>query len=253
MRSSDERTKRMITRDVARESFLYTIHKDFRFVLEDLESSVFPLVDLVGPSLDIARSMSDFDVVEQLSEMAKSSEVEFQCASETFLGDPGEHAILRRALLLWGRKHRLVDVWLIREALSTLERWKRIGVNNDWAYSLSPKTFYKNREGLWPFTFEPWNPQLEVERSYKARVKEAFEDSLRSYLLEMRSKSQRFKAAKKNESDHFRWLIKYQICGMTYAEICKEYRQGKELARISEAIKPLARLIGLTLRSSLNF
>ncbi len=239
--------ERKITRDLAREMFLREVKKLAPFVLDDLEKKVLPLCFAFDKPLDVPQSFSGIGLPNSLSDIAKQYSFDFENLLKNSPIERYASINFQKALIDWACDYNLIDSWIFREALSTLEKWKRNGVADDWSYSLEPKKSYKNGFGLMNFSFEPYIPHLETWRSYRNRSENAFKNSLKNYRDEVESEKLDFQAYQTNKDTHFEWLIKHQICKMKYEDICAEYSEGKELARISEAIKPLARLIGLTL------
>lgn len=244
------KNERKVTRDLAREMFLKEVKRLTPVILEDLEKNVLPLCLSFDTPLDISYSFSGIRLPDSLSDVAKQYSFDFENLLKTTPIERHAGINFQKALIEWANQYSLIDGWLFREALNTLEKWKKFKADKDWSYSLEPKRALKDSD-LMNFDFEPYNPQTETWRSYRNRAEDAFENFLENYREEIESEKLDFRAFQKNEKTHFEWLIKYQILGMKYREICAEYSQGKDEARISEAITPLARLIGLTLRSEI--
>lgn len=243
--------ERKNTRDLARETFLQEIKRFTPFVLDDLEKNVLTEYPSVENETDFSYSMSSSYLPDSLSERAKQNCFNFESDYRSL---PVErHASIRfqKTLVEWACQYNLIDAWLFREALCTLKRWKRVGFDADWNYSLEPKKSYKNGFGLVNFDFEPYKPELETWRSYRNRAGNSFNNFLKNYRQGIENEKLDFQAFQKNAETHYKWLIEYQIRGWNYEEICLE-NGINELARISEAIKPLAHLMDLTLKNDLN-
>ncbi len=162
------------------------------------------------------------------------------------------HPTLRfeTALCEWGKANNLTDVWLLSEALATLDQWQRFGVTDDWTYS-SPAVEMYDMDEAFSFTFDPWDMKEDTWSSYKAKATSAFTawlDDYKERTLELRRVEP--KAFNKREPQHFVWLVEWQVNELTQDEIASKYQdeEGFAMSSVSEAITKTAALVGLTLR-----
>jgi hypothetical protein len=110
-----------------------------------------------------------------------------------------------------------------------------------------------------PFFKSPAKFKQEVEDRFKALGGPAIRGARKALKFQLGEYREQVAKARRDlnleappvrwAEDHFRWLIKYQVppC-MKYREIAKEIRKNDKT--VSEGIQDVARLLGLTLRSS---
>ena len=95
----------------------------------------------------------------------------------------------------------------------------------------------------------PWDPFQERWSQAEARIKQEFEAELAEYRQRVEELAERrgSKAPRKRTpAEHFRWLVQYQIDGLSYAKIAEEH--GKRRTTVSEGVQSAAALIELSLR-----
>lgn len=158
----------------------------------------------------------------------------------------------------WGRTWHLSDRWLLAIARETLQARREIESYRDrreWIFpgwsviapdwpdlGWDPDADTRTLEGA------PggagWDPTIETLEAFHARVERYI---LRIQQLTADAGFER--VPEKKTTKHFDWLVQFQVCGYTHADIAEACGpEGVEVARIGEAITPLARSIGLTLR-----
>lgn len=161
---------------------------------------------------------------------------------------------LSEALQRWGAKHNLYDRWILEVAIATVQDWSRMVLapgaepgHREW--KLPSIAFYVPP----PFQFESWDPTSELWTGYRERLLKA----LRIYERQVKAKYPNWKKSAVRELDHFDWLVRYQVLGMSFLQISKlpEYKQfypdtaaDAPKKRIQAGVKDKAKRIGLTLR-----
>lgn len=94
------------------------------------------------------------------------------------------------------------------------------------------------------------DPLQETWSQAKARIREAFEAKLVDFRREVEAMAESLGAKvplKRSSRDHFRWLVSYQIDGLSYKKIAT--KDGKDRKTVSEGIESAAELIELRLRA----
>jgi hypothetical protein len=248
------------SRDSARIEFFRAIKDRAPDVLSSLKSDVLSLyIATVSPE-PVSEHVIVFDLAmlpETLAEMASRDMAGNDELEKEHLGlfpplyQP--HARFELALCKWGKGYHLTDEWIFSEALKTLNLWYHSRNVDDWACeseAYAPDVEMYDHEQAFKFTFDPWDAAIDTQAAYKKKIGEAFKDRLKDYCERMKESRGKGKAYDNRNEDHFRWLVEHQINGRRYEEIAQSEQDesGMDFRRISEAITPLAKMLGLTLR-----
>jgi hypothetical protein len=255
--------KRIVSsRDSARAKFFRAIKRRAPAVLSSLKSDVLPLYTATVSPEPISEYIIAFDLAmlpENLAEMASRDMVGNEKLEKEHLGffPPLYQANARFELALckWGKCYHLTDEWIFSEALKTLNLWYYDRNADSWACeseAYAPDVEMYDHEQAFNFTFDPWDAAIDTQASYKKKVSEEFTARLKDYCERMKESHGKGKAYDSRSHKHFRWLVEHQINGRRYEEIAQSEQDenGMDFRRISEAINPLAKMLGLTLRSA---
>lgn len=234
------------TKDKARKQFFKAIKTHAPEVLASLEADVLPAYEDWLKIANLNYGLASMATLpEILSEYARSN---------ASFGD--NQISFESKIIAWAQNYRLTDSWCIHESLSTLNLWhEQPQRRGDWSYSTRRRML--DLEGSFHFEFPPYNSSIETLRSYKNRIKVAFEGWLEEYIANYNDSLEKthnkdYRAHKPQHEDHFAWLVEHQIKGLRYEEIANKHpsKDNINLSSISEAITRLARLIGLSLRAT---
>lgn len=231
-------------------------------MLSSLKSDVLPLYIATVPPEPISEHVIVFDLAmlpENLAEMASRDMIGNESLEKEHLNlfppmyQP--HARFELALCKWGKGYHLTDEWIFSEALKTLNLWYYSRNAAKWACeseAYAPDVEMYDHEQAFNFTFYPWDAAIDTRASYKEKVSQAFTSKLEDYCKRMKESHGKGKAYNSRTSKHFLWLVEHQINGRRYEEIAQSEQDesGIDFRRISEAINPLAKMLGLTLRSA---
>ena len=125
-------------------------------------------------------------------------------------------------LAAWAARRRVTDDWVLRNIRSNWEFWRE-----------EPDTVGRWRvhvpQAFWVPMFT-WEPDRETFDQYSARVKNS------PGLMRTPEKAE----------NHFEWLAKYQVGGVSVSELAAHAEVNLET--VSEALGSTARLVGVTLR-----
>lgn len=213
-------------------------------VLEDLRQSVLPEWQ---------------SLLRQLAETG-ARQLDADHASETRASIAGrpelsmEQETIAQSLQSWGKRHNLSDRWIIKTALSTLQHWNRIvpvrpNQPHRLEWKLPPVTYYSPLQAQ-PFTFEGWDPGSHPWKDYSQRLLE----ELKQYRIGVEKTLEGWKKPRKLELDHFDWLVRYQVLGLSYLKISRFHNLENDLdpesgkKRVKAGIRDKAERIDLTLR-----
>lgn len=250
------------SRDSARIEFFRAIKRRAPAVLLSLKSDVLPLYIATVPPEPTSEYVIVFDLdmlPENLAEMASRDMVGNDELEKEHLGlfpplyQP--HARFELALCKWGKGYHLTDEWIFSEALKTLNLWYHSRNADNWACEsevYAPDVEMYDHEQAFKFTFDPWDAAIDTQAVYKKKIGEVFKARLKDYCERMKESHGKGKAYDSRTSKHFRWLVDHQINGRRYEEIAQSEQDenGMDFRLISEAINPLAKMLGLTLRSA---
>lgn len=163
---------------------------------------------------------------------------------------------LEDALCRWSERFNLTDEWCLDHALQTLAHWVSSGEleNFDWQYKLKSYDFEEsNGDGIRTFKYLAWNPEADTWSSYKQRTEKALAEELANYRKQVEQSvkaSKQYIAREKTSGEHYKWLIYFQIEGLTVEGVIIKYQlKGHRIpsrSSVSEAIYSLASLIDLT-------
>lgn len=247
--------------DSARAEFFRAIKCRAPAVLSSLKSDVLPLfIATVSPE-----HVSEHDILfdlamlpEDLAELASRDMVGNERLEKEHLGlfpplcQP--KARFELALVKWAKCYHLSEEWIYSEALKTLNLWYHSdNANADWACeseAYAPDVEMYDHEEAFTFTFDPWDAAIDTQAAYKKKAVEALKASLENYCERLKRLRGDGKAFVNRNSEHFKWLVEHQVNGRRYEEIAQmeQDKNGIEIRRISEAVTPLAKMLGLTLR-----
>ncbi|HZJ02257.1 MAG TPA: hypothetical protein VFE20_01030 [Thermoleophilia bacterium] len=171
-------------------------------------------------------------------------------------GQPSE------ALQRWAEHYHLTDPWCIDFAIYTLREgraaYEPLKVETSVALGQNAHpdpehgfSFTLRAPGFGPTLPESgWNPAREARGEAKKRITLALGQKLDEYLDEMEQRARMrglVASIRKQDGDrHFRWFVRYQCREESYSSIAKSEHADRRT--VSEAVKDLAELIGLTLR-----
>jgi hypothetical protein len=163
---------------------------------------------------------------------------------------------LENALRRWSERFNLTDEWCLDHALQTLAHWVSSGEleNFDWQYKLKSYDFEEsNGDGIRTFKYLAWNPKADTWSSYKQRTEKALAEELANYRKQVEQSikaDKQYIAREKTSGEHYKWLVYFQIEGLTVEGVIIKYQlKGLHIpsrSAVSEAIYSLASLIDLT-------
>jgi hypothetical protein len=95
---------------------------------------------------------------------------------------------------------------------------------------------------------EPWDPPTEPRMAYESRVLAEVKAALaaeRARIIAAAEERLMTPAPRKLSTDHFEWLVQYQVLGLSFNKIAKQSRRAR--SAVEEAVKGTAKLlIGVT-------
>lgn len=167
---------------------------------------------------------------------------------------------LRRRLAEWSDRHNLTDDWLLDEAIRSLHnatfRRVRSAVRRrrlQWAPGVAMQRPALPRDVL-RFEFreeDAWQPTEESHSDAEARLELKLRNALSEYFDLVRAKLREAgyqRAPEKMQFEHFRWLVEYQVVGLSQREIAQ--RNNTDRSGVSKAIAAIAELAGIRLREA---
>lgn len=172
-----------------------------------------------------------------------------------------ENTDFMNKLKSWGEKWYLTPKWALERALNILRCWHGSENLKKKKVILLPQEKTISMPLIDSFkTSEPWEPWIETEQDYKARV----ETQLKEYIHKVKelykeagyTRPPKIRARSGTSTNHFEWLALYQTKEeMSIRMIAKEYfdivsheDEKKPIDSISTAINRLAKDIELPLR-----
>lgn len=243
------------SRNNNRRLFLLSIKEFAPEVLESLRDDLFASFDVSA----IRRHLDNYSVA--LDDIGLSDLIEISdddVATMTFLDK----------LEQWGEQWHLSMDWLLDVSFQTLCRWTN---HPDYLERLE---WYSNGFGYWEpsdyrdhginFQFRSWNPiGGEGRNEFAELAREAFRDSLNAYLNNKKdrlTKSGYVKSPREKNEEHLKWLVLFQVKGVSHFEIAKEQFPNEwkglskqvdfstQIDRIRKGISSGAKAIGLMRR-----
>lgn len=214
-------------------------------VLRDLKNYVFPLYQ----DLKIYKPQSWND-------------------AESIHGGPDEIDNLKVALLAWADHYRVNESWVLESAFDNLINWMAFPGFNKWHMPVFICDGIESRK--FRFDFPGWDPTGEQRDDYFNRIEEAFKTSVDQYLLGVITAARQqglnntvVKQDYKHLRRKFKWLVLYQVRGLSHRKIAEKYGvnvRSRKVARaysvlenrrktVGDGIKESALLCGLTLRA----
>lgn len=171
-----------------------------------------------------------------------------------------ELRVIDQLLSKWRYDFNLLDTWCTDNALVTMWWWhiepKNIGKWCPLVNLLDSETRYKGMTESFEFQFLPWHVNLNTWASYKGKIEEAFAKRLNAYRQSVLAEAMENDTpiAKETYAEtHYKWLADFQVGRMNYSEIARNANPtngGADRKTVREAIKNLASIINLTLRST---
>ena len=162
------------------------------------------------------------------------------------------------ALSSWAKRWHLTDRWCLALARDTARWYAEQPDAQGWEFE--GKAIFA---GMFPFAIEPlqlgaaayYDPTWQRRGIFKRHVLEQVARAVDDYCdrIEAAAREAGLKrVSRKRESEHFDWLVRYQIKGEPYASIAQnasyKFKGGRQTVR--KAIVDLAEYLELTLRSS---
>lgn len=200
---------------------LTDLRKVFRFAskTELSDADILYLTDVSKTYADILQGRADLPLITELTE---------------FEG----------AFLLWANQYAFIDDWMIYEALNTLESWKNINDRDNWSFTLLPAELHSLEESFVPSPFEPFNPKVETEASYRTRFQNYQKAQAEDFLTRQFAKPS-FEIHKPNPVVPFEYLIKRNILRTDWRSISSNSGGASQQA-ITTAISRLSKTLGFT-------
>lgn len=137
------------------------------------------------------------------------------------------------AIRSWAERRGFIDEWAFdilernieiwRDIPETAGRWQSLGHGGGWQPVMSPPA---------------WNIGEETEEAWRARV-EVYASAMKAAMV---------RTPEKSGIRHFEWTVLYQVGGLSYSEIQAREPDPPDANVISEGIRSIADLTGLTLR-----
>jgi hypothetical protein len=234
------------TRSEARRTFLEVVERREPRVLKSLQSvwRRLPPEGIGGVAVLV--------LARELSEIARLPKSDLQSLYKLY----GKVSKVDFMLCLWARRWNLCEMWLMHEAMMTLDRWTKQGRPSGWAY----KGYIEAVKGVgFHLTFPAWDPQADKWVSYRRKLQAAFGKAVSEYRAvvsgyhesseapgEMSPRASLHKGER-----HFEWLVNFQIRRMEIKEV-DESDEPADYKTIDSAIRDLAALIGLRLREKMG-
>lgn len=187
----------------------------------------------------------------------------------------GSIAAFKASLFEWSRRHNLNDMWCRERAYETLDLWSHIPAcrkahlwqdESAWQTIMPQVASGGGRTNFdFVFSYNTLYPREGFRRDVKQRILEACEKELDAFLdkrEQMAREGGMVATPQKHAQEHFEWLVRRQVQGMTcqaifdlYQEQVKSMRGTQAIPRsfgtvraVEKAVKELADFIGLTPR-----
>lgn len=161
-----------------------------------------------------------------------------------------------KGVIAWLERHHLIADWMLERARETLVWWDIQAQEGKLdpeklafaKYRLDQAPPYSEEDrpafSLFhqPRTAEPWR----IEESY---LRWRFEQGLLEYKRAREARYEPMTVSDKN-NQHFTWLVRYQVHGMSFRDICVSYPKNGSLeeSAVGRALHSTAGLLGLPLR-----
>lgn len=162
-----------------------------------------------------------------------------------------------RSLLAWAERWHLRDRWCVVLAQDTLDWWANEPAAEGWEFERSVTI-----AGFFPFAIKPlqfgpfyYDPTWRRRREFQKQVLDQVRQALDEYCDRTEADALTAglkRAPRKRETEHFDWLVRYQVRGESFAAIARSssYKFNGGRQTIRKAVVELADYIALTLRPS---
>jgi hypothetical protein len=163
----------------------------------------------------------------------------------------------KRALSAWAKRWHLTDQWCVLLARDTARWWTSDPSAEGWEFE-NHSIF----AGFFPFEIKPLrlrlfyhDPTWRPRRNFEKYVLEEVRQALKDYCDRIEGSAVAVglkRAPRRRESEHFDWIVRYQIKGESFASIARKasykFMGGRQTVR--KAVVELAEYLELTLRPS---
>ena len=247
--------------DLAMLEFLRAIKRIAPEVLSSLACDVFPLYQSLyqsGTAFERAHLLNYF-THEVIYGVTLAGRIPIARMTEEMLKEQSDGISffnLRAAVYRWAKRFHL-DGWILAFATETLKSWNQLGTlgDLDWEFDVDrPILVYPTLE--FRFEYPQWQPNTDTWSSYEKKLDKAFSQAKHEYNQKMLGTPKDIesrKAVDKVKSEHFEWLVCFQIKGQSYKEIYEKQKATCNLGSdkaVYKAVKESALLIGLPLRNT---
>jgi hypothetical protein len=160
---------------------------------------------------------------------------------------------LKQALEKWAVGWRINEDegWLYDCALSTLGHWSHFGKTGDWDPEYEPHTFMLLLGNHFQFEFPAWDREITTWPDYQRALDAAYKKAKKEHQSRIRNKPTRSVARRTYKTEHYDWLVEYQINRKSFtliSEVHQRMPKGLDLTSVREAVIHLASLIGISPR-----
>jgi hypothetical protein len=237
---------------IARIQLFETVKRVYPTFLEKLSSDVFPLYLEVAEAgcllwgMDGPPHLSPYELINEGS----VSSLAGHCADTPASMKKREN--LKSALAKWAIQFNADRIWLMDDALRTLEGWR---IASEWRESLKWKPFYGHSSSAstgdaFRFQCQGWETELLAWPRYKQYVRQRFEEELLKYEKQTRDLAEScglVRARRKHSTANFDWFVLYQFAGWSSPKIADQWSSnhegGVDDSTVLKGIKTTAKLI----------
>jgi hypothetical protein len=229
-----------------------TIKRVYPKFLKKLSTEVFPLYQELAEAgctfwgIDGPRHLSPYELITQGSASSAAGHTADTPASMK------KRDNLKSALSKWAIEFYADRVWLMDDALRTLQHWYSAPERRQ---SLSWNPFYGHSASAstgeaFEFRCEWWETELLTWSRYSASVRQRFEETLLEYEKKTRKVAEScglVRARQKYSPDNFDWFVLYQFAGLSSPKIADQWSRtheaGVDESTVVKGIKAAAKLI----------
>jgi hypothetical protein len=244
-------------REQARQTFLAEVKQICPDVLASLSETILPHYQALSELIPNSVHPVVLDWPFQLEQRAKQA---IERRPNYPLVKRGSSDVIQRqsalfnGLCLWGQQWNLAHRWLFGEAIETLHLWNQVGEAKKLDWACFNEFRMKRQRAPLVFEFTEWEPKEEPFTAYKSRAMQAFRERLDRYQESRLGAldANALIARRHNERSHYAWLVEFQVNRKGYSEIAGTINTGNghdHEKTVREAVKSLASLIGLKLRT----
>ena len=245
-----------IAQGYARVAFFGAIERTAGDVLIELRDTVLPLYFDVLQSISATRPGADSEDPEGLVPGARCLDKyskEYVCPIffwerlKEFHEETPHLKALHDGLDAWSKRYGLTDEWFMEELFWNFSRWDPAPWPDGapwWEYT-DLLWVMVDTEPIFKWVPPAYNPFQKTRIQYTTEINKYCEYQER---LGYRTLSGVVNSKKLRNSEHYDWLVQFQVLGWNYTKIALR-ASGNSLSKaITAAVKEKAKIMGLTLR-----